>query len=188
MTLHQVAYTIYIIWLLSEVLLNRLMRSGAADKQNEDKNSIRVIWLTIILSMTAGSYVSALTECPMGEGKIIEPIGLGIIVLGVILRFAAIRSLGKMFTVDVTIRQDHALHTSGMYKYVRHPSYAASLLSFIGMGISQNNWLSMPIMIFPVLFSFIYRMNVEEKALIQAFGDEYKAYMKRSWRFLRWVY
>lgn len=179
---------VYACWLLSEILLNRMLRSGSTDKQGADKNSIRVIWVTLILAVSAGSILAGTTPFPIGNYAPVHLAGLLVIVAGMIIRFIAVRSLGKMFTVDVTIRRDHALHTKGMYKYLRHPSYAGSLVSFTGMGMALNNWLSMTVIVIPVFISFIFRVNIEEKVLQEQFGDEYRAYMKRSKRFFPFIY
>lgn len=180
--------TIYVCWLLSEIILNRRLRAADSDKQGADKNSIRVIWLTLIVAVTAGSFVCGYIPCPIGDYLTVHFTGLCVIIAGMIMRFLAVRSLGRMFTVDVTIRKDHVLHTSGMYKYLRHPSYTGSLISFVGMGLSLNNWLSLAIIVLPVFASFIFRVNIEEKVLQEQFGDDYRNYMKRSKRFFPFVY
>ncbi|PZF71704.1 hypothetical protein DN068_16680 [Taibaiella soli] len=115
-------------------------------------------------------------------------VGLGVIILGMVLRFAVIRSLGRYFTVDVTIREGHQLKTDGIYRYLRHPSYAASLISFAGFGISLNNYLSLLMLVVLIGAAFFYRVKVEERALIEQFGDDYINYMKRSKRLIPFIF
>ena len=43
--------------------------------------------------------------------------------------------LWKYFTVDVTIKLEHKLVSTGIYRIVRHPSYLGSLISFFGLGL-----------------------------------------------------
>jgi len=88
----------------------------------------------------------------------------------------------------VTIRKDHHIKKDGLYGILRHPSYAGSLLSFLGFGLSVNNWLALAIVFIPVLTVFIYRMNVEEKMLTAQFGEEYTDYMKHTSRIVPWIY
>ncbi|MCW3084334.1 MAG: isoprenylcysteine carboxylmethyltransferase family protein [Bacteroidetes bacterium] len=186
--LNYVSLLVYMYWMITEVSLVIKLRSKDTDKRDMDKNSMRMIWITLSIAIAAGFYLASTTSFRIGDFKPVRITGLFLIVLGVQLRFMAISRLGKMFTVDVTIRKDHALNTSGMYKYLRHPSYSASLISFLGLGVALNNWLSIPVIFVPVLISFIYRMNVEEKLLQEQFGDEYRNYMKRSHRLLPFVY
>ena len=179
---------IYLIWALSEIFINRFMRSKTGDKKNQDKNSLAFIWLTIVICMTAAIYISINYYFPISTFQTVGYFGLGLILTGVILRGIVIRSLGKYFTADVTIRQGHQLKKDGFYKYLRHPSYSASLLSFIGFGISLNNWVSLIIIVAAILFAFIRRINVEEKTLMEHFGQEYIDYKKRTYRLVPFIY
>lgn len=169
------------IWLLSEILLNRLLRSKANDKKGTDKQSLGTLWVVIIISIFIGVFISYAVKAPVCSHSVaISYVGLSFVLLGVILRLIIIKSLGKFFTVDVTIRENHQLKKDGIYKYLRHPSYAASLISFLGMGIALNNWFSLLIIVVPVFCAFAYRIKVEEEALIQQFGNEYIEYKKRT--------
>jgi hypothetical protein len=58
--------TLFIIiwsaWFLSEILLNRLVRSGSTDKKKNDKGSIHLIWITIGIANTSGILCAILTH------------------------------------------------------------------------------------------------------------------------------
>lgn len=171
----------YTIWLLSEIILNRTLRSKSTDKQNADKNSLRIIWITVLLSNTLAMFISMNSHLPIALHPATPYVGLVIILLGILLRLAAVASLGRFFTVDVTIRADHKLKKDGLYKILRHPSYFASLLSFMGFGISTNNWLSLLIILVATIAVFSIRIRIEEKTLIAQFGQEYLDYKKSTW-------
>lgn len=177
----------YILWLASEVLLNRLLHSKGTDKKDADKNSLSLIWVTIFLSVSLAVYISMKFSMPIFTNSLYSYIGIALIIIGMIIRFAAVISLGKFFTVDVTIRQGHQLKKDGLYKYFRHPSYFASLLSFIGFGISLNNWLSLIVITVAIIVAFSMRVKVEEKALIEQFGEEYLNYKKTTSGFIPFV-
>ncbi|KAA5536495.1 isoprenylcysteine carboxylmethyltransferase family protein [Taibaiella lutea] len=177
-----------IIWGLSEILLNRLLRSKAEDLQNEDRNSLRMIWMTILISTSFAILITQRSSFPIINNNVIFYIGLAIILSGVILRLLVIRSMGAMFTVDVTIRKEHKLKTDGFFKIVRHPSYFASLLSFIGFGLSLNNWLSLAVVFIMIFMAFSRRIQIEENVLINQFGDAYLDYKKRTKRIIPFIY
>jgi len=181
-------YLTYIIWGLSEVIMNRLVRSGKDDKKGADNNTELYIWICIIICVTLGVLVSLKYPVPIFINVKLMLIGIIIIIIGIILRFLAVRQLGRFFTVNVTIRKDHKLIQNGFYKYIRHPSYTGSLLSFLGFGISLNNWLSLGLVFIPTLFFFILRMNVEEKVLAEQFGKQYSDYLKRTKRLIPLLY
>ena len=86
-------------------------------------------------------------------------------------------------TRTVTIREDHRLVTSGPYRYIRHPLYTMGLLLFSSLSLIAANWF----MMLGTVLAFVLvslRLPKEEAALIEAFGDEYRAYMQRTGRFL----
>lgn len=178
----------YVIWFLTEALLNRVLRSKSTDRQHTDKNSLAIIWVTVVLANILAVYIAMNFRFLIYSIPAFHYIGLGIIITGIILRFAAVFSLGAFFTVDVTIREDHKLKRDGMYKYLRHPSYFASLLSFAGFGIALNNWVSLLLIIVSVLTVFTYRIKIEEKLLIEQFGNEYLDYKKSTSGLIPFLY
>lgn len=179
--------SVYTAWLVSEIMLNKVMRGSNTDQQQKDKGSLTTMWIIIIVSTVAARFVSHTTPWKI-DGQSIPFIGLLVIIAGMILRFAAIIQLGRLFTVMVTIREGHHLKKDGIYKHLRHPSYSGSLLSFLGYGISLNNWLSLAVVFVPILFVFVYRMNIEEKVLSAEFNGEYTDYMKTTKRLIPWIY
>ncbi|MCJ7498442.1 MAG: isoprenylcysteine carboxylmethyltransferase family protein, partial [candidate division Zixibacteria bacterium] len=159
----------------------RVKHSKTEDSKGLDKSSLRFLWTTIIICVFIGVFLGVwrigwrIGYIPV---KFISLTGLVLIVLGLIVRWTAILTLKKYFTVDVSIQSNHKIIDKGIYKFIRHPAYAGSLLSFLGLGLVFSNWLSTLVIFIPILIAFIYRIRVEEKALIQAFGEEYINYSK----------
>ena len=90
--------------------------------------------------------------------------------------------LGTSFTYDVRVRDGQAVIEHGAYRYVRHPSYAAGLLLFAGIGMALTNWLSLIVAILPPALAYAYRIAVEERALVATLGPAYEDYMRRTKR------
>ena len=180
---------ISLVWLLSEIGLARIKHSRTKDSKELDKSSLRFLWMTIIASIFIGIFIGM-----RGIGFItvkshfISEVGLFLIVLGLIVRWTAILTLKKYFTVNVSIQSNHKIIDKGIYKLIRHPAYAGSLLSFLGLGLAFSNWLSTLVIFIPILIAFIYRIRVEEKALVQAFGGEYTNYSKTTKRLIPKIY
>ena len=59
-------------------------------------------------------------------------IGASLVVFGSLLRLTCFRTLGQLFTFDLTLFPKHTLVTAGPYGFVRHPAYLGSLLVFLG--------------------------------------------------------
>jgi protein-S-isoprenylcysteine O-methyltransferase Ste14 len=90
--------------------------------------------------------------------------------------------LGKNFSTELRIRQDHSLITSGPYRYVRHPMYSNFLLNFPGLPIVGANWLLLLFFVIGLVFIVTVRIRKEEQLMLATFGDEYRAYMARTGR------
>lgn len=114
--------------------------------------------------------------------------GLAIMVSGLVIRWMAIHTLGRYFTRTVTIQNDHRIIQNGLYKHLRHPSYAGALLAHLGLGLAFTNWLSFGLIFTPILLAALYRMCVEEEALLAVFGSEYLEYIKKTKRLIPNVY
>jgi protein-S-isoprenylcysteine O-methyltransferase Ste14 len=179
---------IWFAWFFSELFLNRFFRSASYGKGSQDKGSVRVIWITIGLANTAGILSSIFVSLPVCSSPMAGYSGAGLILAGMILRFISVLTLGRFFTVDVTIRDNHRLKKEGLYRFIRHPSYLGSIISFIGFGISLNNWISLFIISAPVTLAMIYRISIEEKLLKERFGGEYIDYVSRTSRLIPWIY
>jgi protein-S-isoprenylcysteine O-methyltransferase len=114
--------------------------------------------------------------------------GICVFVIGLVLRLYSIIYLGRFFTINVAIAKDHRLIDSGPYRFIRHPSYTGGLMIFLGLGLSMGNWVSVAIIIVPILAVFLWRMGIEEAALLEALGEPYRSYMKRTKRLVPMVY
>jgi protein-S-isoprenylcysteine O-methyltransferase Ste14 len=114
--------------------------------------------------------------------------GLALLTFGILIRWTAIKTLGKYFTGTVLIKDDHRLVRSGLYKYLRHPAYTGALLAHFGLGLSFSNWFALGFSTIPFITVAFYRMRVEEKALQEAFGSEYVAYSQTSKRLIPGLY
>jgi protein-S-isoprenylcysteine O-methyltransferase Ste14 len=63
-----------------------------------------------------------------------------------------------------------------------------SLLSFLGFGVSLNNWASLGIIFVLVTIAILLRIRTEEKVLLEQFGTGYADYMKKTRRLIPWIY
>ena len=97
-------------------------------------------------------------------------------------------SLTLLWIVIVAIAAGHRLIDTGPYRFVRHPSYTGALMAFLGLALCLANWVSLAVMLIPVLLVFLRRMHVEEDALLRALGNQYRDYMQRTKRLIPAVY
>jgi len=175
-------------WVISEVILLILVRSKN-NSINRDEGSIVKLNATIYICVALGVILGFLGIGHIrGFGFIIPWMGLCLIVIGLIIRWVSILTLRKYFTTNVVIQSDHRIIKSGIYRVVRHPSYSGSIISFFGLGLVFVNWLSIIILVVPITVAFMKRIKIEERALENAFGEEYIVYCKSTWCLLPWLY
>ena len=186
--MNPVFIVIYTGWFLSEMVFIRLLRVKKTDQQKADRGSLLLIWVLIIIGNVSAVFITNYISAPIGPAPAVGYFGLVLIILGVLLRIGAIRSLGKFFTVQVTIKEDHKLKTDGYYTYVRHPSYTASLLSFIGFGVSLNHWFSVLLAGGLACIAFAIRIRIEEKVLVANFGTAYEDYKTKTKALIPFIY
>src|SRR5271170_2353180 len=88
--------------------------------------------------------------------------GLAVVILGIALRQWSVLTLGKFFTVQVQVRSDQTVVDTGPYRWVLHPSYTAIIMSFVGIGLALENWLSLVVLMVVPTIGLIVRIGVEE--------------------------
>jgi protein-S-isoprenylcysteine O-methyltransferase Ste14 len=181
-------YIIWLIWFLSEVFLNRFFQSKSKNSKALDQSSLWVIWITISVSMFLGNFINSFYQFSLLNYSWFNYLGLLVITIGIVIRFIAIYTLGKFFTVNLAVHKHQKVVQTGLYRFVRHPSYSGSLVSFLGFGLSLNNWVSLLIIFIPVLLSFINRIFIEEKLLKENIGADYIAYCKKTYRLIPFLY
>jgi protein-S-isoprenylcysteine O-methyltransferase Ste14 len=169
------------VWCLSEIVLAIVKRAPKNSSFNFEKSSFRILWLVIVISVTCGVLLGLRKSGFIGcLGPWISIGGIAFIIIGLAIRWIAILTLNKYFTVDVAVQQEQTLFTGGIYKYVRHPSYSGSILSFFGLGLSFSNWISAVVIVVPITIAFYYRIGVEEKVLGDVFKTEYDSYRAKT--------
>ena len=115
-------------------------------------------------------------------------IGLSLMVFGMVYRAYVIKYLGKFFTAQVTIMEDHQLIKAGPYKALRHPSYTAAFITFIGIAILFNSYIGAGYVLFIYFPIQTYRIRLEEKALTEKFGEDYSIYKNESKRMFPFIW
>ncbi len=100
---------------------------------------------------------------------------------------SAIGELGRQWSLQARLIEDHKLITSGVYQIVRHPIYAAMLGMLIATAFALSHWLVTIIAVIIFLIGTKIRTVSEEKLLRNAFPDEYQTYAAKVPAFVPFV-
>ncbi len=92
-------------------------------------------------------------------------------------------SLGKNWSATVEIRGEQTLVTSGPYRWVRHPMYTTFFVNGLATLLVSANWVIGGGWLGQGIVA-ASRVGDEEALMIEEFGDQYRAYMRRTERFL----
>jgi len=106
---------------------------------------------------------------------------LGVLVVPPLL-FWTFHSLGKNLTDTVVTRREHTLVTHGPYRWVRHPFYVVVFLWVLALSLLTANWL-LALLGGTAVTMLVIRSRVEEAKLAERFGEEYRAYARRTGKF-----
>jgi protein-S-isoprenylcysteine O-methyltransferase len=103
---------------------------------------------------------------------------------------AAVRTLGRQWSLEARVLEGHRLIVAGPYRYVRHPIYSAMLGLCIGTGVNLTPWAALVAATALYLVGTRLRTRAEEDLLTRELGDEYRRYAAEvpalfPWRFGR---
>jgi protein-S-isoprenylcysteine O-methyltransferase Ste14 len=101
--------------------------------------------------------------------------GLGVAVafFSFYIRRQAIAALGRFWSLHVEIRETHELVREGPFRWVRHPAYSSMILEILSMALIMRSWWTALLVYAAFLPTLFARIRIEEKALIEKFGDRY---------------
>lgn len=92
-------------------------------------------------------------------------------------------ALGKEWSPQLQLREEHHLVTTGPYAHIRHPLYTAMIGYGIGLALVSANWVFV-VLAAVAIVGLLVRIPKEEQMMIEEFGDDYQAYMGRTGKLL----
>ncbi|XP_010493452.1 PREDICTED: protein-S-isoprenylcysteine O-methyltransferase A-like [Camelina sativa] len=133
--------------------------------------------LAMLLSLL--EYLTKITFFPrLKQHWWVSNFGLVMIIVGEIIRKAAIKTARESFThlIKISHEEHHRLVTHGVYRVMRHPSYCGFLIWSVGTQVMLCNPISTVMFTVVVWRFFAQRIPYEEHFLKQFFGVEYVEY------------
>jgi protein-S-isoprenylcysteine O-methyltransferase Ste14 len=113
--------------------------------------------------------------------------GLLIEVAGLSLAIWARRHLGRNWSGEITIKEEHQLIQTGPYRHLRHPIYTGLLTMYAGLTVATGEWLGL-IGLAVAVIAYWRKTRMEEATLGLAFGKEYDVYRRDTWAIVPGVF
>jgi protein-S-isoprenylcysteine O-methyltransferase Ste14 len=171
-----------------EIFMSRRLKSKRIITKAGDKGSIWLLFISISIGYWLSFLIGATRIGRIYHWNTFFVIGSILEIIGLIIRVTSILTLKRQFTYTVTKIEDHELIETGLYKNIRHPGYLGQLIIFLGISTTLSNWLSVLLMIIPVLLGYLNRITVEEKFMVEQMGQKYIDYQKRTKRLIPAIY
>jgi len=147
---------------------------------------------TIILGTAASAYDFAVLQGWSFMWNPLTVAGALFIVSALTLRTVSRAALNRagfrqLSSTRLQIVEDQRLITGGVYGLVRHPLYLGDMLRNYGIAMVFSSMYGLLFMLAANLL-LVARIRMEEEMLLEAFGDEYSDYMKRTKRLIPFIY
>jgi protein-S-isoprenylcysteine O-methyltransferase Ste14 len=167
-------------WALFGLYWEAASKNSAPAKRSESSGSRAVHVFLVNVALIAElapihGFGRLLPVSPLVMG-----IGLAIEFAGLLFAVWARRHLGRNWSGEITIKEDHQLIRTGPYRRLRHPIYTGLLGMYLGLLLVTGEWLAV-IGFAVVVFAYWRKIQLEEANMNAAFGAEYEAYRRSTW-------
>ncbi|WP_067624751.1 methyltransferase family protein [Alicyclobacillus acidiphilus] len=183
-----IAFLPVILYLCLELVRRRPIQEVKMNHGSSFLIGVVFAWMIVVPTLI-WLFVSHLGYWPIGrlwQGTLY--LGTLMSLVGVWIRYSAISMLGRYYSRSVGIQAEHKLIQSGWYRWIRHPGYLGTLVTFVGFGLATGSWLSVLFNTSVFFIAYTYRIKTEEMALISHFGESYRHYQERTWRIIPFVF
>jgi len=181
-------FALGLIWLIAEIKLARRSRKNTAAVAREVRTETS-IWLVFGAGISIAFVFKHLQWLPFPIAYLPrQALAVVLVCAGLALRYAAIKTLGGLFTTQVQIHNNHRLISVGPYRLIRHPAYSGILLAFTGVGIAFGDLLALLALTLPSFLAINTRITLEEQWLSSTFHNSYLDYCQNTRKLIPWLY
>ena len=177
-----VLYAIGIITLLIKFVPTR-DRAKAAERRIEDsRRLLPMIFLPVDWFVPPLILLSGIGQLS-ATWPLIRILGFALTLYAFVILAWVPRVLGRFLVPQAVVFSDHALVTSGPFRFVRHPSFAGALALWLSTALGTLNWL-LSVLWFLLVVAKTIQAQAEEELLHTKFGSVYEAYTRQTGRFI----
>jgi len=115
-------------------------------------------------------------------------VGAALYVLSLWLFRRSHKDLGRQWSASLEIRESHRIVRAGVYRRIRHPMYASFWLWALAQAFLLPNAVAALSGLVAIAILFFTRIDFEERMLTEAFGEDYRTYMRETKRIIPGIY
>jgi len=167
-------------------------KPGVATEHKRDRGSV----VGVLFQMLSYALVWSIRRqpfTPILRTNQAAEIGLAVITVAIAVGsiwivMAAVKTLGKEWSVTARVVEGHQLATQGPYRFVRHPIYTSMLGMLLATGLAMSHRVALLLGVLAYLIGTAIRIRSEERLLREQFGVEFEDYVSRVPAILPGVY
>jgi protein-S-isoprenylcysteine O-methyltransferase Ste14 len=171
---------------VGELTQVRRIRRGSRGANLSAEVLFRILFVTGILMLPLAASVAPSAQIP--GYRVAFTVGVVLAWLGIFLRWWAFRTLGPSFTLVLKTSPQQAVVHRGPYSVLRHPSYTGLLVTVVGCALMVGNWVGLLACSAVAVAAVVYRIRIEERALIEALGETYLTFATTRARLIPFVW
>lgn len=162
--------------------------SSQSDRYNRAIVGVAFLLFPFMVALPYYEWHLLISKYQLNLLLLMAPTGVMILLFGSVILLVSRIQIGQYGGAKITVEEGHRLIVDGMYRHIRNPQYLGFLLIFTGYSLSLGSLVMTTITVLGLFIIFRSRMLLEEKLLLEAFGEEYAEYMRRTWRLLPRIY
>jgi protein-S-isoprenylcysteine O-methyltransferase Ste14 len=148
---------------------------------------LSLAWLSFFIPLIwVVAPILAFADYPLRPAPLF--VGVVSLTVGLWLFARSHADLGTNWSITLEVREKHQLITQGVYRHIRHPMYSALLIYSIGQALVLPNWIAGPSYGVAMVLLVALRLAREERMMLDEFGSDYDAYMRRTKRLVPGVW
>jgi len=156
--------------------------AGASDRRSSLYNSYAILAALLVCFVLPKWLPHGFARLP--SGNLVGWSGVGLGLLGIFTRLWAVLTLREQYTRTLQVQPGWSVVRRGPYRWVRHPGYLGSIMTWTGVALATASALVIALTVAAILWAYGYRIRSEEAMLLDAYGDDYRAYQRRTRRLI----
>ncbi|MFA4986151.1 MAG: isoprenylcysteine carboxylmethyltransferase family protein [Candidatus Brocadiia bacterium] len=148
-----------------------LKKAGRIDSRN--KAVFAVVFAAMCTMLGSWPLMVPLDPVQFFMPNLVQDLGIGLVAVGCTLAVVGLVQLRGVENIGHLV-------TTGLYAHLRHPMYMGFILWILGWSVRYGAVVSMALGILCIGNIFFWE-HLEERAMEAQYGEEYRAYRKRTW-------